>query len=288
MERKSQMHSDGSPERAAGEGAGEDKSGDKFIHHDLLGCVSSLNWIIATLNSRLNGRADTENLAAHLNNTMMRLNGLVDELAETRKRNRLQVDSGAGGTATSAAGTDLRKVVHESVAMLLSLAMQRGIGIDLNLPSEPVTVAAASLDVSRLVDNLVRNAIMHNAAETIVRVTLFAQDCQCVLMIEDDGLGIDEKRLELICGEPVGDARVITSSLGLSIVRELVAKTGARIAGQSKPGCGTSFKLTWPRVGSEDRTGRHTKARRGENPGAGNGGGGYRTDHRGRLLFKVS
>ena len=48
----------------------------------------------------------------------------------------------------------------------------------------------------RMLDNLIRNSIVHNPQGCHISVTVGAEDGRCACTVTDDGVGMDHERLE--------------------------------------------------------------------------------------------
>ncbi|WP_420581566.1 sensor histidine kinase [Reichenbachiella sp.] len=105
--------------------------------------------------------------------------------------------------------------------------------------------------LSRIMDNLMSNAIKFSEKGTSIHISLNQEDEQLILKITDEGPGISEQdqqkmfkpftRLTAIPtdGEP-------SNGLGLSIIKSLCKQLGGKIKVESELGKGTTFIVTIP------------------------------------------
>jgi signal transduction histidine kinase len=119
-----------------------------------------------------------------------------------------------------------------------------------------VTVTAAEgvvgfWDRSRLdqvITNLLANALKFGAGKPVeVRVTALGE--AAVLSVEDKGIGIheaDQRRIFERFERAVSAGNYSGMGLGLWITREIVEAHGGRIRLESRPGAGSTFRLTLP------------------------------------------
>jgi signal transduction histidine kinase len=111
------------------------------------------------------------------------------------------------------------------------------------------TVTADKKLLERVLINLLSNAIKYSAPGTTICLTLSQERDQAVIRIIDQGWGIAPADLELLftpyfrTDEAQGVSGV---GLGLSIVRECVARHHGRIAVQSELDQGTTFTIYLP------------------------------------------
>lgn len=130
-------------------------------------------------------------------------------------------------------------------------AKQRGIQVRESI-QEDVFVKGNYHDLSRLVMNLLKNAIDYNKSDGKVTLSLGKAHTFAVLTIEDTGIGIAEKDLPYIFERffKVDASRTLKgtagSGLGLSIVKEITYLHGGAIEVRSVHGQGTTFELKFP------------------------------------------
>ena len=105
-------------------------------------------------------------------------------------------------------------------------------------------------EVTRLVSNLVKNALDYTKADGRVEVGLSREGKEAVLTVSDTGIGISEEDQKYIFERfyKVKDGAINSkgSGLGLSIVKVLVEKVGGSIVVRSTVGCGTTVVVRVP------------------------------------------
>ena len=122
--------------------------------------------------------------------------------------------------------------------------------------SDGCTIRATEDDVYHIVFNLVENAIKYNLACGSVFVKVYSRGEQCVLSVEDTGIGIPEADREQIFGRfyRVDKARSREhggSGLGLSIVHDAVELYGGTVEVSGVEPHGTRFVVCFPRAAAE-------------------------------------
>ncbi len=117
-----------------------------------------------------------------------------------------------------------------------------------SIPDGPVRAALDSDAYTRILNNLIQNAVTHSRADRI-EIAFTQQDGDIKIRIQDNGIGIKEEDLPQIferlykCDKGRSEKG---SGLGLSIVRQLTEKMGGSITAQSRPGEGVAFMIRFP------------------------------------------
>lgn len=82
----------------------------------------------------------------------------------------------------------------------------------------------------RMLDNLIRNSIVHNPQGCRISVTVGAEDGRCVSTVTDDGVGVDAAWLEALNREAdVSSTQGGEHGLGLKLVRQIVKAHGGTV-----------------------------------------------------------
>jgi signal transduction histidine kinase len=147
---------------------------------------------------------------------------------------------------------DLSVVVAETVE-LFAQANPRTPPCRMSLATD-LRVAGDPAEISRIVGNLLDNAVRHGGGEggEAVSIATMADDRDAVVEVTDDGPGIAAADLERIfepfhrvhadAGGPDG------SGLGLAIARSLARRNDGRLTVTSRPGYGSTFRLSLVRL----------------------------------------
>ena len=147
------------------------------------------------------------------------------------------------------APVDVLAVIDEAIATCRWMAEEQSAVIETNVDHglPPVDGDAASL--ARAVQNLIANAIRHGAAGRWVGIRAAAEGGSVVISVEDRGPGIAARDLPHLF-EPFyrgrGADRVRGSGLGLTIVKQIAAAHGGRVAVERRREGGTVFTLRLP------------------------------------------
>ncbi len=117
---------------------------------------------------------------------------------------------------------------------------------------DPVFVRADAALLSRLVQNLVDNALKYGKPDGHVWVCVSRQDDTALLSVRDDGIGIAPEHREKVWQRfyQVDSSRGGQSGagLGLSMVRQIAQLHGGTVTLESQPGVGSTFTLRLPAV----------------------------------------
>ena len=144
---------------------------------------------------------------------------------------------------------NLSDLVGESVSLLGAIASEKQISLVSDLHAVQIFGNPESL--SRMIDNLITNAILYNKPGGKVFITLSRSDNKAVLEIKDTGVGISEDHHPFIFERfyRVDKARSRLSGgsgLGLAICKGVIEKHNGTITVQSILGEGTTFQIQLP------------------------------------------
>ena len=144
---------------------------------------------------------------------------------------------------------NLNDLASESVSLLGAIASEKQISLVSDLHSVQIFGNPESL--SRMIDNLITNAILYNKPGGKVFITLKSHDDKAVLEIKDTGVGISEEHLPFVFERfyRVDKARSRLSGgsgLGLAICKGVIEKHNGTITVQSILGEGTTFQIKLP------------------------------------------
>lgn len=220
------------------------------LNHDLKAPVSVFNWTLAKV---LKDRAEDDPMFAvfqRLKRSSEHLSNLLTEIVQS-----LAEEQSPDGQKTQIC--EITSVLIQQSELERSLAEITGSAVVLNLPEkyELTWVIGTELEVARIVDNIVGNALKHNPAGTKVEITMPPvnwSDEDLVITIEDNGKGIAKEDLDRIfqTGFRVAGTRPEGQGLGLSIATSLCTKIGGKISVTSELGVGTKFEIVLQRYKS--------------------------------------
>lgn len=153
---------------------------------------------------------------------------------------------------------DLRELVAETVETAGMLAEDSGIRVTMAVPDEPVLLPVDRSRMLQMLLNLATNAVKYTPAGGAVAIDLQHAPEEVQVRVQDSGIGIAPGDLPHVfdrfwradisrsrSGSPPG------TGLGLAITKWIAEAHGGRIEVQSRPGRGTTFLVTLPRLTPE-------------------------------------
>jgi signal transduction histidine kinase/DNA-binding response OmpR family regulator len=172
-----------------------------------------------------------------------RLLSLVDQLLDVARldagRLRLRLRRG-----------DLAAAVRQRVEAFLPLAERQGIELSLGAPSEPVEVWFDEVQIEKVLDNLLGNALKFTPRGGVVHVEVSPlDDGRVSVSVQDSGPGIPADQLERVFErfyqvEATARRRWPGAGIGLALARQLVEMHRGTITAESAGGEGARFTVT--------------------------------------------
>jgi signal transduction histidine kinase len=213
------------------------------INHDLNAPVSVLNWTVSELQMMDLENQQAKDKVARLVKSSDKLCELIDQLVQSYDYEKAPNE--VSGTKTLC---DLASVVDDSVDGQQPLATMHGDTLTWAKPDDSLHVMANQLELTRVVDNIIRNAIKHNPPSTKVNVSVESNGSFHIISIADNGKGIAPEHLEKIFqpGFRVDPSEKDGQGLGLDIAKTLIEAMGGEITVSSTLKKGTTFKLKLP------------------------------------------
>lgn len=150
---------------------------------------------------------------------------------------------------------DLVAIVRQVLDGLQMLARDRGVEINVVLPSAPLVVAGDRDELIRALENLVENALKYGASGKRVEVALVRSNAaaapEAQLTVRDYGAGIAREHLprltERFYRVDATDSRAQGGTgLGLALVKHVLNRHGGRLSIESTPGEGALFCMHLP------------------------------------------
>ena len=208
--------------------------------HDLRQPLHALDLYLGTLQVQL----DEDEHVALVNKASASSQALSELLNVLMDISRLD----SGDVAINTKLFSLKKVIESLDDEFELLAQEKGIKIELDLGE--IYVRTDPILLSRMLRNLLSNAINHNQDCTIKLKTAKSEG-EVVISIKDSGCGIAESELDNIFSEfyqlnnPERD-RSKGLGLGLAIVKRLSVLLAIKVDVSSESGKGSEFLLTLP------------------------------------------
>ncbi len=161
---------------------------------------------------------------------------------------------GRSETPEPLAATALGDVVEDALGLLQAQLRSHGVAVETEVKESLPKVRGNTARLEQVLINLLINA--RDALDTLpsgaprvihIRARVAPEGDLVVLEVTDSGPGMSREVRERIF-KPFFTTKGVGkgSGLGLSIVRTIVSKCGGRIAVESEPGAGTTFRIELP------------------------------------------
>jgi two-component system sensor histidine kinase SenX3 len=196
-----------------------------------------------------------------------RLSRLVQQIIEL---SRLQDDAAVEHPVP----VDLDAVVATAIDTSSIDAQARDVTV-VSAGDHGVKVLGSREQVAAAVGNLVANAVAYSGDHSAVVVSTKAHDAMVEISVVDQGIGIPAEEIGRIFErfyriDPARHRSTGGTGLGLSIVKHVAATHGGEVTVWSKPGHGSTFTLSLPRLLPENLPGvepREAEPRDERDPG---------------------
>ncbi|HSI96905.1 MAG TPA: ATP-binding protein, partial [Gaiellaceae bacterium] len=197
------------------------------------------------------------NLAA-MHAETLRLARLLDDLTKLAEAER-------PGLLIEKSVVDLADIGQQEADTFGPLFGTRGIEFSSEL--RPVVVLGDGDRLGQVMSNLLSNALRYTERGGRVGLRISLEEGSAVLEVADTGVGIAPEDLKHVFkrfwrGEKSRSRATGGAGIGLAIVHELVRAHNGRIDVDSKPGAGSTFRVTLPALATPEL---HAK-RRGASP----------------------
>lgn len=209
-----------------------------FVIHDLKNLVAQLSLLMA-------------NAEKHKHNPEFQQEMLetVGHSVDKMKRLLAQLKANTAVPEPPTALT-LDQVVRQAIAQ------QAGFPVTPQLELEgPVPQVLASRDrLTRVVGHLIRNAVEATPADGRVTVRVGAHDKFAVVTVSDTGQGMSEAFMREKLFRPFESTKQNGMGVGVYECKQYVEELGGRLAVESEPGQGATFRLWLPRLAWQPST----------------------------------
>ncbi|MDQ3914435.1 MAG: HAMP domain-containing histidine kinase [Actinomycetota bacterium] len=216
------------------------------VSHDLRTPLAGLRAMVEAIDDGVVDDRDTfRRYAGEMRRSLDALVALVDDLFEL-----VQLDAGAIRAESERATLD--EVVGSVLAACGAQAVEKGVSVETALGGAEATFVSPRL--TRVLQNLVQNAIRHTPSDGTVRIVGRRVRDSVELAVEDEGEGIPKESLVRVF-EPFwrGDASRAErgAGLGLALAKRVVEALGGRLDVDSTVGRGSRFAVVVPAASRE-------------------------------------
>lgn len=225
-----------------------------WVSHDLQTPLASIRAIVEALaDGVVDDPATMQRYLQTAQRDIRSLSVLIDDLFQMA-----QLD--AGGLQLDRAPGSLADVISDTLERFSELAARQGVALagDITAGLDPIVMDTQR--ISRVLANLVGNAVRHTPRGGQVRVSAQRQGNSIRVEVRDTGEGILPDDLPHVFerfyrGEKSRSRATGGAGLGLAIAKGIVEAHGGQIDVTSTPGQGTRFFFTLPDAALEDSRG---------------------------------
>ncbi len=220
---------------------------DRFMRtavHDMSSPLTVLDGNLQLIEMSADGLSERHRLdVAAARKSSTRLIGMVRSILEFSR-------SGAADAPIERAPVDLGAMVRETAEGLTDRAAQKGVRVEVDVPGDAAGTSGDAGLLRRLVENLVSNGIKYNKDGGGLAVSLRSVPGGKVLIVQDEGIGIAAEDLPKLFGpffrSDAVRGKIAGNGLGLASVKAIAERHGGRVAVESVPGHGTTFRVFLP------------------------------------------
>jgi len=141
---------------------------------------------------------------------------------------------------------DVIDLLKEVVESFEAEARRLSVSLQLEAPSDPVTVEADAVRIKEVLANLLANALSHTPAGGSVRLALTNATDTVSVSVADTGSGMSADDVARMFDRFYKGRNSRGAGLGLAIARNLIGAHGGHIMATSVLGKGTTVKFTLP------------------------------------------
>jgi two-component system, NtrC family, sensor histidine kinase HydH len=148
-------------------------------------------------------------------------------------------------TLLTAKEEDLKGVVEQAVSLCQTRAEEAKITLSHELPAESVVISVDGLRLQRALINLITNAIEASREGQEVHVTLKPDNQKMLILVKDQGAGMDQETLENVF-IPFFSKKTQGTGLGMAITKKVIDAHQGKIILHSRPNGGTEVRIELP------------------------------------------
>jgi len=212
-----------------------------WASHDLRTPLAAMQAMLEAIED---GLVPPERYLPELREQTRLMGRLVDDLFELAR-----IDSGA--LTLEIRDAQLAGLVEGCLRGFEAEAAARNVTLDADISAATPDVRCAPDSVSRVLYNLVTNALRHTPSDGAVAVRVAGDGAEVVVAVEDSGAGFppeaEQRAFDRFWrGDRARTRGQAGAGLGLAIARGLVEAQGGRIWAENRPGGGARVSFTLP------------------------------------------
>lgn len=172
-----------------------------------------------------------------------RMMTLVNDLLDIEKLKSGSID-------LEVRAVNLADALRNCAGLYLALGAEDGIDVVVDSEDDDIKVLADEEKLSRLLNNLVANAVKFSPRGGTVKISLSRRDGGAIISVSDQGPGIPDGVIDRVFERffqvQKSSRKGLGSGLGLAIVKAIADAHGFRVWAESAEGEGSTFKLLIP------------------------------------------
>ncbi len=216
-----------------------------WASHDLRTPLTSIRVRVEALNDGVIDDPGTQQryYQAVLNDVLA-LNVLFDDMFELAQLDRADI------TVEKSPGS-LGELIGDSLERFHAQSAERGVQLSADVAPDVDPVPLNAGKISRVLDNLISNALRYTPGEGEIRVTAERSGDRVTVTVDDSGPGFNEADMarlfeQFYRGEQARTRATGGAGLGLAIARGVVEAHGGRIWAENIPGGGARVAFELP------------------------------------------
>jgi signal transduction histidine kinase len=216
------------------------------VVHDLRSPLTGITGLNNMLRDELGEKIDDEQemMFDLIKQSTTKMNGLIQELLEISI-----IESEDFHLETEI--IHVKEYLYQTISQFKAQANEKNVNLDVEVNDEALKVSLDQEKFSRVLDNLITNALKFTDNSGQVKVKSYKKDGRVCIEVKDTGIGIPENLQPLIFNKfskarRMGLKGEKTTGLGMSIVKQIVDLHQGKIWFNSKENKGTSFTISLP------------------------------------------
>jgi signal transduction histidine kinase len=214
-----------------------------IVSHDLKAPLRGIENVMAWIKEDLGERLDPQLVQYHqiIEGRVKRMENLINGILEFSR---------IGRTSKPVERVDVKELLEEIIDSL-SPPKSFHFTIADNMP----VLETERIYLEQVFTNLISNAIKyHDRPDGHIEITVKEDDKLYTFCVKDDGPGIEPEYHEriFVMFQTLQERDAFESTgVGLTIVKKIMEEKGGTVWVESKPGEGSTFCFTWPRVSQQ-------------------------------------
>ena len=149
--------------------------------------------------------------------------------------------------------TDICEYLREQLGTFIAALEDESFDYQISIPEKEIPVAIDRQQLSRVLENLIANALQYNGPGTKIEIGLEEHTDVVEIRFRDDGIGMPKDLAgdvfqPFVRGDPSRNSANGGTGLGLAIAQRIVHAHGGTIQLKTEENQGTEFKITVPKM----------------------------------------